>query len=61
MLMVVFWVVTPCSLIGGNQYFMEMYASILKVEICSSKTVITSYKTIWCHNPENAMVTSLPS
>jgi hypothetical protein len=39
MSVVVFWVVMPCSLIGGYR--------------CSSKTLVTIYKTAWCHSSED--------
>jgi hypothetical protein len=42
MLVVVFWVVMPCSSVGGYQHF------ALKAE--ASKMLVTAYKTVWHHN-----------
>jgi hypothetical protein len=42
MLILVFWVVTPCSTL-------KMKA------ICSSETLVTTCKKIQCHNPENQL------
>jgi hypothetical protein len=51
MLIVVFWVVMPCGLVRG----------FLKMEvICSSKTLVTTNKTTWCHNPEVHKVFIIP-
>jgi hypothetical protein len=37
-----FSTVTPCSIVGG---------SVLKMEAaCSFKTLVTTYKTAWCHS-----------
>jgi hypothetical protein len=52
---VVFWVVTPCSFVCGYQCFGRTYRLHLQgemEEIRSSKTSVTTYKTIRRHNPE---------
>jgi hypothetical protein len=37
---VLFWVVTPCNLVSGYKRF-------------GRAEVVTTYKTAWCHNPED--------
>jgi hypothetical protein len=49
---VVFWVLTPRGMWGGDQRF--RCSSTLKMEaICSSETLVCTSKTSLCHNPEN--------
>jgi hypothetical protein len=50
---VVFWVVTPCSSVvitsileDGISIFMANMETV-----CSSETLVTTYKTPWCYNP----------
>jgi hypothetical protein len=58
---VVFWVVTPCSLIRDTNFGEEHTAfkfraasKTLKMEaVCSSETLVSSCQTIRCHNPED--------
>jgi hypothetical protein len=46
MLMLVFWVVTLCGLVGR--------ASALKMEtVCFSETLVSTYKSTWHYNPED--------
>jgi hypothetical protein len=56
--MVVFWVVTPCGLVGGYQHFGGTYSLHLRGElkpevIRSSKKLVTPYETTQHHNPED--------
>jgi hypothetical protein len=54
MFMVVLWDVMLCRLVGGYQCFWGTVSSILTVNmeaIFSSKMMVTTYKTTWCHNP----------
>jgi hypothetical protein len=58
MLMMVFWVVIPCGLVGGYRCFRGIYCLYLYPEdegkaIHSFKTLETTYKTIQCQNPED--------
>jgi hypothetical protein len=49
----VFWVMTPCSLVGDNQRFRVLPQYSEKLEaVCSSETMVTIYQTTRCHNPE---------
>jgi hypothetical protein len=50
MLIVVFWVKMPCSLVGGCQRF---ECSIVKKGVVrSNETFVTTYKTTECHDSE---------
>jgi hypothetical protein len=55
---VVFWVVTPCNLVLTNisEHVspLSSLTSTLKMEVIrSSETLVSSFKTIRCHNPED--------
>jgi hypothetical protein len=59
---VIFWSVMSCSLVGAYQHFKEVYhlslqlrsVSVLKTEpMCSSKRLVTTYKTTEHHNVED--------
>jgi hypothetical protein len=54
-LSVVAWVVALCELVSEYQHFTGTYClSPLKMEIiCSSETLVPTYQTIWCQNPED--------
>jgi hypothetical protein len=42
--MLVFWVITPCGLVGCYHHFREIYA--LKVEtVCFSKMLVSVYES----------------
>lgn len=51
------WVTIPCSFVAGYQYFIGLYClrlQGLQVEaVCTSKRMLTAYKTAWCHNTED--------
>lgn len=48
---VVFSVLIQCSLVG---YYQEEYAALLKMEaVCSSETLVATYLTTGCHNPQH--------
>jgi hypothetical protein len=51
---IVFWVMTPCSLVGGHQRFGGIYCLHLQVDGCSisSKVLVTPYQ-MTRHNPED--------
>jgi hypothetical protein len=54
---VVFWVMTPYSLVCGHlglkgTYYLHLQ-SILKVEAVCSETLIPTYQTIQCYNLED--------
>jgi hypothetical protein len=58
---VVFLIMTPCSLIGGYQYFGGMCASTFSVTLkmeaaCSSETLVLTCQIIHCHNLENNII-----
>jgi hypothetical protein len=59
MLILVFWVVTVCDLLGGYKRFGGKNRLHLQGEgkereaIRSSKTSVTIYKITWCHNSED--------
>jgi hypothetical protein len=61
LLIVVLWVVVPCSLVGGYQHFrgncplhLQSTSSVLKMKvICPSKTLVTTYRTTRRPNPED--------
>lgn len=63
---VVFWVVTACSFVGGYQCLRNTLPSsctLKRVTTCSSKTSVTNYKTVWRHNwedrnPQNCVCSS---
>jgi hypothetical protein len=50
MSIMVFWVVTPCVLVGGYQR-LALFA-LKKEAMRSSETLVTPYKTSRRHNPE---------
>jgi hypothetical protein len=56
-MLIVIWVLMPCSLLGGYQCFggaYHLHLSTHKMEaISSSKMLITTYKTTWQHNQED--------
>jgi hypothetical protein len=55
-LVVAFWVLMPCSLVGGYQNFGGTYysQSALKVEvICFSEMFVTAFKITFSHNLED--------
>jgi hypothetical protein len=49
MLMLVFWIVTPCGLVGRYQRFGGTYCLHLQVfspkAVCSSQTLVSTYKS----------------
>jgi hypothetical protein len=47
MFSVVFWIVVPCEFVGGYQPFSPEYGR------CFSAILVPTYKSTWCHNPEN--------
>jgi hypothetical protein len=52
MSVLVFWVIMLCELVGGYQILPS--SSGMKLEaICSSKTLISAYKSTWQNNPED--------
>jgi hypothetical protein len=53
--MVVFWVVTPCILVGGYQCFggryrLSLHFIMKMAAVCSSETLVT---TVQRHNPQD--------
>ena len=53
MLMVVFWVMTSCCIIGGYQCFWANYFHPKTEATDSSETPVTAYQARWCHNQED--------
>jgi hypothetical protein len=51
MSVVVFWVVTPCGLVGGQQRFVG--TCCLNVQPWRWKQYVTPFKSTRCHNPED--------
>jgi hypothetical protein len=55
--LVAFWFTTPCTLVGGNQYFGRTRCLYLQGRkfgaVSSSKTLGTAYYTTRCHNPRD--------
>jgi hypothetical protein len=56
---VTLFVMAPASLVGGYQHFEKGYClhlppiTIKMGEVCVSVTVVTTYQTNWCYDPEN--------
>jgi hypothetical protein len=51
--MVVFWVVTPCELVGGYQRFGATYCLLKMEEVCCSETLVPTYKSPRRYDPED--------
>jgi hypothetical protein len=60
---VVFWIVTPCDLTGGYRRFeRHKLPSTLKMDtVCSSETLVTTYRTMRCLNPDHISTDMKPS
>jgi hypothetical protein len=57
MKMAVFWVVTPCSLVGIYQCLRGTCTSIIWVMMeaaRTSETLVNFYQTTWHYNPEDS-------
>jgi hypothetical protein len=52
MLLVVFRFLTPCGVVVGYERFGGMYRLFTDPEY-TSETLVTTYKTTRCHNPED--------
>jgi hypothetical protein len=49
--MLLFWIVTPCGLVGRYQCFGETSA-LKKDTVCLSKTLVSTNESTWRRNPE---------